>query len=143
MSFTANHIVAHMSSDILQSHYPFLLLYCLSFVCMSCTRMLGYTDAVLATTSASSGRGTGRIWMGNVQCQGNETRLELCSFSGWGIRYCYPDAGVVCDSECVCVCVCVCDSVCVCVCVCGRGLCVCCAYMYVCTIHLVHGVCCV
>ena len=69
------------------------------------SRMLNFTDAVSTTTGSSFGRGTGPIWMDNVQCVGNETRLELCSFPGWGITYCshYSDAGVVCDSEHVCV----------------------------------------
>jgi len=43
--------------------------------------------------------------MDDLQCVGNETRLDLCSFPGWGINNCWhdKDAGVVCDSECVCV----------------------------------------
>ena len=79
------------------------------------TRMLNFTDAVSILYHSS---GTGPVWMDNMQCVGNETRLELCSFLGWGIKYCNSyRAGVVCDSECVyvCVCVCVCVSVCECV----------------------------
>ena len=71
--------------------------------------MLNFTDAVLATASSTLfGRGTGPIWMDNMQCVGNETRLELCSFPGWGIHNIYNcghnrDAGVVCNSESMCV----------------------------------------
>ena len=96
--------------------------------------MLNFTDAVLATASSTPfGRGTGLIWMDNMQCVGNETRLELCSFPGWGISYSYcrqhnRDVGVVCNSESVCVNVCVwCVRVCAAhtVMICGYHDCMC------------------
>ena len=37
------------------------------------------------------------IWLNNVQCTGSETALDQCSFSGWGVDFCYgPEAGVFC-----------------------------------------------
>ena len=62
-------------------------------------RQLGYGAALQATSLASFGQGTGTIWLDNVQCRGNETRIEDCTHNGWGIHNCahFEDAGVVCS----------------------------------------------
>ena len=56
-------------------------------------------DALEALTNAAFGEGTGPIWMDNIQCTGQETKLAECGFSGWGIHNCRhrEDAGVVCE----------------------------------------------
>ena len=43
--------------------------------------------------------GTGQIWLANVQCDGNETRLIDCPASPLGENRCNhgEDAGVVCQ----------------------------------------------
>ncbi len=60
--------------------------------------MLGFRGAVCAVSRAQFGRGTGQIWMSNLQCRGYEDSLEDCSFRGWGLHTCVhsEDAGVVC-----------------------------------------------
>lgn len=46
---------------------------------------------------ASFGEGTGRIWLDNVECTGNETKLAYCTASSSGINCTHAqDAGVRC-----------------------------------------------
>jgi hypothetical protein len=61
-------------------------------------RSLGLPSAVSALISAAFGQGTGRIWMDDVNCRGNETSLLQCSHRGWGSHDCNhrEDASVVC-----------------------------------------------
>ena len=41
-------------------------------------RQLGYPSAVSAPLYARFARGSGRIWLENVQCQGNENYIRHC-----------------------------------------------------------------
>ena len=61
-------------------------------------RQLGHASAIQTTSLASFGQGTGIIWLDNVRCRGNETRIEDCTHGGWGAHNCdhSEDAGVVC-----------------------------------------------
>ena len=64
-------------------------------------RMLGFKSASSFTKRASFGEGTGIVWLDNVQCQGTESSLLLCSHLGLAVHNCEhnEDAGVVCSSE--------------------------------------------
>ncbi|KAL3979826.1 groucho [Sarotherodon galilaeus] len=62
-------------------------------------RQLGCGHAVSAPTSAHFGRGTGPIWLDNVECSGQESALSHCSHPGFGKNNCGhgEDASVICS----------------------------------------------
>ncbi|XP_072176378.1 CUB and sushi domain-containing protein 1-like [Diadema setosum] len=61
-------------------------------------RMLGHQDVADAWQRAHFGRGTGEIWLDDVECVGNEHSLLGCTTSDIGVHDCThsEDAGVSC-----------------------------------------------
>ena len=65
-------------------------------------RQLGFPyEAVQRLRKAHFGEGTGQIWLDEVACSGQESRLEACRHAGWGTENCQhsEDAGVTCRVE--------------------------------------------
>ena len=64
-------------------------------------RQLGYPSAVSAPQNALFGQGSGKIWLDNVQCQGDESSIGNCRRSAWGVHNCNhsEDASVICSSK--------------------------------------------
>uniref|UniRef100_A0A6I8NBT6 Lysyl oxidase homolog n=1 Tax=Ornithorhynchus anatinus TaxID=9258 RepID=A0A6I8NBT6_ORNAN len=64
-------------------------------------RHLGFVAATGWTHSAKYGKGTGRIWLDNVNCGGGEKSVADCQSRGWGNSDCTheEDAGVICKDE--------------------------------------------
>ncbi|EDO33055.1 predicted protein, partial [Nematostella vectensis] len=62
-------------------------------------RMLGYKRAEKALPRAAFGRGSGQIWLDDVQCSGRESSIDYCAHKPWGKHNCghHEDAGVVCE----------------------------------------------
>ena len=64
-----------------------------------CTE-LGLGKATAALHRAFYGRGSGQIWLDNVNCVGTEETLRNCSHRGWGTQNCnhQEDASVNCTA---------------------------------------------
>ncbi|XP_038051810.1 deleted in malignant brain tumors 1 protein-like [Patiria miniata] len=64
-------------------------------------RQLGYPSASQAWRSAHFGRGSGPIFLANVQCDGHETSIDQCDHTGWFNYDCNHngDVGVTCESD--------------------------------------------
>nr|XP_056711702.1 lysyl oxidase homolog 3 [Euleptes europaea] len=64
-------------------------------------RHLGFVAATGWTHSAKYGKGTGRIWLDNLNCGGSEKSVAECRSRGWGNSDCSheEDAGVICKDE--------------------------------------------
>ena len=61
-------------------------------------KSLGFSDATAYRRSAQFGEGSGKIWLDDVACTGEESNLEECSHLGWESHNCghREDAGVEC-----------------------------------------------
>lgn len=61
-------------------------------------KQLGCGIARLAPRGAHFGRGTGSIWLDNVECKGTENAISECRASTQGVNSCNhgQDAGVIC-----------------------------------------------
>ena len=73
--------------------------------------LLLFTDALAVTAVNNNGifvRGTGPIFLDNVDCRGNETNLNNCTHNGVGVHNCghSEDVGVICSQGILYVCVC-------------------------------------
>ncbi|CAL9686850.1 unnamed protein product [Knipowitschia caucasica] len=64
-------------------------------------RQMGFVEATGWAHSAKYGKGQGKIWLDNVNCNGGEKGIEHCKSRGWGNSDCThdEDAGVVCKDE--------------------------------------------
>ena len=63
-------------------------------------RQLGFGTAIVARGRGYYGRGSGEIWLDELNCNGTESTIDNCSHDGWGIHDCShrEDAGVECSN---------------------------------------------
>ncbi|NWY92472.1 DMBT1 protein, partial [Loxia curvirostra] len=64
-------------------------------------QQLGCGQPLGAPGNARFGPGSGRIFLDDVQCRGDEPSLQMCRHSGWGVHNCghIEDASVICAGE--------------------------------------------
>lgn len=64
-------------------------------------KQLGLPSFQKISSSFPIGPAGGRIWLENVQCNGNEDSIFDCSHSGWGNTSCTHDydIGIICSRE--------------------------------------------
>ena len=64
-------------------------------------RQLGYPSAIKVPQYARFGQGSGKIWLDNVECQGNESSIVNCQHNPWGVHNCghHYDVSVTCSSK--------------------------------------------
>ncbi|CAM9276058.1 unnamed protein product [Lampetra planeri] len=64
-------------------------------------QQLGCGKALSAHGDAHFGKGTGPIWLDEVECSGNEASIEDCAHDGFGTHNCdhKEDAGVICEES--------------------------------------------
>ena len=62
-------------------------------------RQLGYLNAVRSLFGYQTHSGSGRIWLDDVACTGEEQNITSCSHNGWRKHNCHhsEDAGVDCS----------------------------------------------
>ena len=62
--------------------------------------MLGSKSGVVKN-EAYFGGGTGKVWLTQVNCIGNEASLFDCQHNGWGYTFCdhSEDVGIVCEGK--------------------------------------------
>lgn len=63
---------------------------------------LGYEGAEMVVPCCQVfGKGSGRIWLDNVECLGTEPSITMCPHSGWGNTFCshLRDVAVVCKTK--------------------------------------------
>lgn len=63
-------------------------------------RQLGFADG-RGVKGAQFGRGKGPVWLDNLRCTGNESRIEDCPHNSYAVQNCNhgEDAGVYCTGE--------------------------------------------